>query len=169
MTKYSYDLKLQIIQLHLDQSLGSKRLGKQFGIHDSIIQNWINLYHHHGADGLRSTHTRYSVEFKASVLSKMRAESWSYKTASAYFGIPSPSTVLTWVRRAQDEGVAGLQRKPWMPKDSPKKPPTMAKSPLEMTEVELREELARLRAENAYLKKLDALAQKKRSAAKKKH
>lgn len=167
MTKYSYDLKLQIIQLHLEHGLGSKRLGKRFGINDSIIQNWLNLYRHHGSSGLRSRHTRYSAEFKAGVLQRMRAESWSYKTTSAFFGIPSPSTVLTWVRREAVEGAAGLQRKSGMPKGPPKRPSSGDKPSSEMSEAELRDELEYLRAENAYLKKLDALVQRKRSVAKK--
>ncbi|CAN0605684.1 unnamed protein product, partial [Ectocarpus sp. 12 AP-2014] len=93
MTKYSYDDKRQVIEYHLATGAGAKRLSHRFGADRTHIQNWISLYKAHGFAGLNKRSGHYSTAFKTSVLEKMRAESWSAKTASAHFGIAAPSTV----------------------------------------------------------------------------
>lgn len=168
MTKYSFEDKRQVIDHHLRTGSGAKSLGKRFGISPSQILHWINLHHYHGWDGLTRRSRSYTVAFKLSVISRMHAESWSAKTASAFFGIPSPSTVETWAKRYAASGEAGLIRRPKrMQRKRPKKKVNLEelldKPIAEMTAEELREELLYRRAETDYLKKLDALVQKRRS------
>lgn len=168
MTKYSLDDKRQIIDYHLATGAGARRLSRRFGIDPSHIRNWINLYRNHGFEGLTKRSGHYSVAFKTSVLAKMRAESWSAKTASAHFGIASPSTVETWAKRFAQAGEAGLSRRPKRmkrkrPKRQVKLDEILDKPVEEMTAEELREELLYRRAETDYLKKLEALVREQRS------
>lgn len=168
MTKYSVDDKRQVIDYYVNTGAGCKRLGRRFGIDPSHIQHWINLYESHGFEGLTRRSGHYSVAFKTSVLCKMRAESWSAKTASAHFGIPSPSTVATWANRFAQAGEAGLSRRPKRmkrkrPKGRVDLDEILDKPVEEMSTDELREELLYRRAETDYLKKLEALVRDQRS------
>lgn len=169
MTKYSLDAKRQIIDYHLATGAGAKQLSRRFGVNRTQIQNWIALYKNHGFEGLIRQPRHYSIAFKTGVLAKMRAESWSAATASAHFGIASPSTVMTWMRRFAQDGEDGLSRRPKrMKSKKPKKHVNLDeivdKRVEEMTAEELREELRYRRAETAYLKKLEALVRAQRSS-----
>ncbi|EAQ98881.1 Transposase [Congregibacter litoralis KT71] len=168
ITKYSFDDKCQIIDYHLATGDGARRLSRRFGVGPSHIRNWLSLYQHHGYEGLTKRSGHFSVAFKTSVLSKMRAESWSAKTASAHFGIASPSTVATWAKRFAQAGEAGLSRRPKRmkrkrPKGRADLDEILDKPVEEMTAEELREELLYRRAETDYLKKLEALVREQRS------
>ena len=107
----------------------------------------------------------------------MEEESWSSRQASAFFNIPTRSTVQTWLKRYNEGGADALidrRRGPTMLKSKkpsrPRQPVSdREKSVAGMTPEEMRQELEYLRAENAYLKKLEALVQKKQSASKKSH
>lgn len=168
MSKYTFEDKKRVIDHHLRTGEGDKRLGRRFGINPAHIRNWILLHQNHGFDGLSRRSGSYSVAFKTGVLAKMRAESWSTGTTSAFFGIPSPSTVDTWAKRYALAGEAGLKRRPKAVKRKPpKQKPKLAKlqdKPVEeMTAEELREELLFRRAETDYLKKLEALVRQRQS------
>lgn len=169
MTKYSLDDKRRVIDYHLATGAGAQRLSRHFGISPSLIRNWVNLHKHHGYEGLSRRSVHYSVPFKTSVLTKMRAESWSTRTASAHFGIASPSTVETWAKRFAQAGEAGLSRRPKRmkrkrPKQHVKLDDVLDKRIEDMSAEELREEVRYRRAETDYLKKLEALVREQRSA-----
>jgi transposase len=94
----------------------------------------------------------------------------SVRETAAIFNIASHSTILSWQRSLELDGVDALQSKK-------KGRPTMKKdlndlnAQLEEGSVEaLQAEIERLRMENAYLKKLNALVQiKEKSPNKTKH
>lgn len=49
---YSKEFKLQVIQIHFDEHIGSVRLGQRLGIDDSRIRTWIRKFKAYGEAGL---------------------------------------------------------------------------------------------------------------------
>lgn len=170
MAKYSTDFKVQVAQYHLENGGGWRKTAVHFGLDHGTVRNWCSIYKLHGPEGLSKHSQIYTVADKLQVLQRMEQENWSTRQTSAYFNIPTPYTVQSWLRRYNEGGADSLVnrcRGPRMTK--PKKPPSPKEKSVEgMTPEEMREELEYLRAENAYLKKQEALIQEKRSAPGKK-
>ncbi|WP_412525428.1 IS3 family transposase [Burkholderia lata] len=158
MTKYSEELRRQVVQEHLAEGLGSIRLAKRHGIDRSAIRRWIAAYRVHGDNGLRRKTSRYDAQFKLSVLLHMWRAELSYRQVAAIFDIRSPGCIGQWERLYHDGGLAALaprpRERPRKMNDSP--PPQSAnKKPTveERSREELLKEIEYLRAEVAYLKK----------------
>jgi len=170
MSKYSSEFKLKIVQHYLEGKVGYMTLTQLYGVNPRYIANWVKLYEQHGTEGLAKRHTNYSVEFKLSVLKKVIEEYWSINQASAYFNIPAPSSVLSWVRLYNQGGVGALDPKPKgrrPVKRTSKDIQTLLKKPInELSHEELLQRVHYVEVENAYLKKLEALAQQKALANK---
>lgn len=173
MVKYDERFKLSVVQSYETGTQGYKSVARRYGLDYKMVERWVALYRQHGLLGLRRKLSHYSVEFKLSVLHRMREEDLSATQAIALFNIRGGAGVVTdWQRRYHEQGPAGLQPKPrGRPKkmkdpESPK--PTDAKGAEARSREELEEELEYLRAEVAYLKKLRALLQSKERVAQKK-
>lgn len=170
MAKYSTDFKIKVARYRLENDCGSRETAIRYNLDHGTVRKWCSLYKIHGPEGLTKHAQTYSAKYKLQVLERMQHEGWSTREASAYFNIPTPSTVQTWLRRYNEGGAAALVNRPrGRAMSKKKKPPSPAGGPVEgMTPEEMRQELEYLRAENAYLKKLEALIQEKRSAREKK-
>jgi len=170
MSKYSSEFKLKIVLQYLEGKVGYKALGHIHGVYYRHIANWVRLYQQHGSEGLAKRHTNYSVEFKLNVLKKHFENSWSNQETSAYFNIPAPSSVLSWVRLYNQGGVGALDPKPKgrrPVKRTANDIQTLLKKPInELSHEELLQRVHYVEVENAYLKKLEALAQQKALANK---
>ena len=130
-----------------------------------MVRRWVQRYLQHGIAGLRKKHSRYSVEFRISVLQRMWRDQMSYRQVSALFDLRNPSAVSDWER--QDH--AGTLVFPAGHKMPSKPTEPAAPQPDEtLTREQLLEVVKNLRAEVAYLKKLEALIQAKKLAAQKK-
>ncbi|WP_142288248.1 helix-turn-helix domain-containing protein, partial [Bacillus sp. EAC] len=68
MTKISLDQKLIAIHKYLDGHGSYDSIGKSIGVRKRIVQTWVAFYNEYGVDGLTSTYTNYSIEFKMDVL-----------------------------------------------------------------------------------------------------
>ena len=93
MSKYSYDLKLEIIRRY-EEGFGSTILSKEFNISHDTINNCIMAYNLYGEVRLKKSlsKTRYSGEFKLSVLKYRINNETSYSETAQVFGIKNPST-----------------------------------------------------------------------------
>jgi transposase len=177
MSKYSIDFKTTVVQYHIEKGGGARSTAVHFGIDHATVRNWYKAYQLHGVHAFSKRSKPYTVKDKLKILKRMDEENWSSRQASAFFNIPTRSTIQTWLKRYNEGGADALinrRRGPTMPKPKkpsrPRQPASDPDKPVAgMTPEELRQELAYLRAENAYLKKRDALVQEKRSASKKKH
>jgi transposase len=177
VSKYSIDFKTRVVQYHIEKGGGARSTAVHFGIDHATVRNWYKAYQLHGALAFSKRSQTYTVKEKLKILQRMDKENWSSRQASAFFNIPTRSTIQTWRKRYNEGGADALinrRRGPTMP--NLKKPsrlrqpaPDPEKPAVGMTPEKLRQELAYLRAENAYPKKRDALVQEKRSASKKKH
>ena len=177
MSKHSIDFKTRVIQYHIEKGGGARSTAVHFGIDHATVRKWYEAYQLHGVLAFSKRSQPYTVEEKLKILQRMEEESWSSRQASAFFNIPTHSTVQTWLKRYNEGGADALidrRRGPTMLKSKkpsrPRQPVSdREKSVAGMTPEEMRQELEYLRAENAYLKKLEALVQKKQSASKKSH
>lgn len=67
MTKYSYELKKQVVQDYLEGLGGYKKLAKKYNLASKgIILNWLNVYEHYGFEGLEIKRKKrsYTTKFK---------------------------------------------------------------------------------------------------------
>jgi len=166
MSKYTKELKLQVIQDYELFKLGYTALSKKHDVNRSLLKKWIYGYQRHGADYFEKRTQIYSAEFKLSVLQHMKDHRMSLMRVAALFGIPAFTTVLQWQRLYNAGGEDALIAKPRGRPKMTKPKPEVDKHPKEMTQEELLEEVLNLRAERDYLKKLQTLIQEKQLAAK---
>jgi len=122
---------------------------------------------------LRRKRSRYSADFKLSVLERMWQEGLSYCQTLTLFDIRGSTEVIAcWERQYHAGGLDALEPKPrGQPRKmtAPKLPKRQGPQPEDTRTLEqLRKENEYLRTEVAYLKKLDALVRANRQAAQKK-
>lgn len=161
--------KLKAVKRLLELKESKSKISSELGINESTLRKWVRYYKYYGIKGLASKSNTYTLAFKLKVLQQMKKRCLSLKQASLEYGIPSDSTVLTWLRIYEQEGKLGLSKiTTGRPKKMPlKKTKKQSKVPL-TREQKLVEENKSLRAELDLLKKLDALIQA-REVTKKKH
>ena len=177
MERYSYELKLKIVRENRD-GYGRKYLSKKYNIPEGTIHRWIEQYQSFGSSGIEKSmgKTKYSGEFKLSVLKYRQINQLSYRETSEHFNIKNYTTIANWKRKYYEEGIEGLhgfvgKTKKAGDTDMSKKTDkerNLTKSESEEL-IKLRNRNEYLEAENLYLKKLDALIREKKSQTKKKH
>ncbi|TWT27587.1 IS3 family transposase [Planomicrobium sp. CPCC 101110] len=159
MAKFTVEDKIRAARAYLAGQESKEELAKRYGVNARGLQQWVELYRHHGEDGLRKRYTNYTAEFKLDVLNFMKDTGASSLEAAAVFNIPSRTTVGKWKKAMDQSGTEALipmkKGRPPM-KNKPKKPtnPVMPKESLQ-------EEVERLRMENAYFKKVECLSEGK--------
>lgn len=167
--KYSYEVKLKVVEEYLEGALGYRLLAEKYNVsHPSLIVKWVNQYRESGKQGLqrKKTHKKYPLNFKLDVLRFKQDTGASYRETANAFGISEPSLIANWKRAYTTEGAPVLNklrgRPPQMPKsnkDDHKK--SQKKKVDESSEIErLKKENDYLRIELAYLKKLEELGLK---------
>jgi transposase len=163
--KYSSDFKLKAVKAYLKEG-SFTGLSKRFNIPRSVLKRWVGHYTKQGAVSLLRQQNTYSVAFKHQVVRAYQAGGLSLNDCLFKYQIPSPSTLLAWIRQYEQFGVDGFSRARGRPR-SMKNKLIKRYGPLTRLE-ELENENLRLRAENELLKKLDALIRQKEAAQKKK-
>ena len=156
MSKYSDELKLQIVKEHQELKLGAKSLQKKYGIHHSLINQWISQYELTG--NFTKPNRNYSGEFKLKVLNYQQEHHLSDPQTALIFQIPGQGTICAWRKKYITGGTEALFQKQGRRSNMPKKSLIPNKPREEWTKDE---ELAYLRMENEYLKKLNALVQER--------
>jgi transposase len=160
MSKVSRTIKfkVQVVQHFLCTTDGQRKTAARFGVDQSDVRQWVNLFKAHGVNGLVSFQRKLSPSEKEAVILYMREHRLSARQTAVHFNIKSINTVSTWVRRYDEHGLEGLHYQRSGRKKMPK--PPVRRKPQKQTPgltPDEREELEQLRAENAYLKKLQAL------------
>lgn len=169
MAKYDAKFKYEIVQRCLRDGDSAKAVGKEFKIGHSTVRRWVNMYRHHGLDGLNKKHEHYSADFKLSVLKLMKQDGLSHRETEAMFNLRGIGTVSRWSRLYHDQGLNGLKskRRGRAEMTKPKHSPKPLKTPVEdgRTRQDLLDEIEYLRAEVDFLKKRRALIQAEKAAA----
>ena len=169
MSKYSIELKLDVIEHYMSGKDGFNRTAEHFGISRSAIKKWVAAYQVHGAESLIKRRASYTAEFKLSVVQHMHQHGLSLLATAAHFNIPALSSILQWQQLYNDGNLTAFARNQQPTMNTPTYAPTTssdtAKPADTRTREELLDEVEYLRAEVAYLKKLDALIRAKKQAA----
>ena len=160
MSKYSNELKLQVIKYYLEENHSYSECCKKFNIpsHAGIIK-WVKRYEMYGIEGiLKQKISSYDGNFKQHVVEYMHANHLSAGETANYFRLAGSDRVLKWERIYYEEGPQALfeERRGRTKKMGSKK----NKKNINENE-DLLEEVQRLRMENEYLKKLNALVQER--------
>ena len=161
--KYDYKFRLQCVEAVVKNNRPARVVASEKGIVFSNLRLWLGFYRQYGKDGLKGRkYQYYDVSFKLKVIQTIEKELLSLREACIRFNVPSESTIVSWKRVFEAEGILGFNNKPKgrPPKMKPPIKRKARKSSKPLTrEQELLEELEYLRAENALLKKLQALVQ----------
>ena len=169
MAKYSYEIKLKVVQAYLNGEGGYKYLSKKYDVsHHSLVKTWINAYREFGKEGLMRSrqNNNYSFQFKLSVVELYLSSEVSYQELALSQGINNPALITRWVNDFRIAGPDALRpkkkgRKKTLAINENKKlsKATEEKSVNTSAEhiKELEDELLKLRIENAYLKELRRL------------
>ena len=100
--KYSKEFKLKLIKEHNVDGISYWKLGKNYGIHASIIQSWRETYATFGEDGLEKHNVNlynYSSEFKQMVVAEYLKGNISLRDLAHKHKILAPSTVKRWIKQ----------------------------------------------------------------------
>ena len=159
MTKFTCNEKYEAVRLYMSGKQSYADIAREMGVAKSSVRKWVALYQAHGREGLISTYTNYSIEFKIDVLNYMNETGASLLETAAVFKIPSPNTISAWRQLVETNGLDALRSKKRGRRAMKKQPKKT--QPAEGSKEALVAELEYLRAENAYLKKLNALVQEK--------
>ena len=170
MAKYSYELKLEVVEAYLNGKGGYVHLATKYNIPSKTrIEEWVKTYREFGKEGLmRSRQNKnYSFQFKLSVVELYLSSEVSYQELAFSQGINNPSQIVKWVNDFRIAGPDALKPK----KRGRKKSLDINKTKInsaqstEKTSVDtssehlkqLEDENLKLRIENAYLKELRRL------------
>lgn len=158
-SKFTIQFKEDLVKEYLQGKSSSIELSVKYGISDRYLRRLATEYDAQGGFIKPISNKVYEPSFKLTCVLSVLKDKLSLTEASLKFGIPTDSTLFTWIRRYEQFGEAGLATKrgrpPVMP--VPKKKKKERSSDPKIAALE--DELEYLRAENAYLKKLRALIQ----------
>ncbi|SET15558.1 Transposase and inactivated derivatives, partial [Enterococcus malodoratus] len=94
MAKYSFELKVKIVQEYLDGKGGAKYLSKKHGIKsERQVKDWINVYREFGEEGLlrKRQNQIYSVQFKMDAIELYQTSELSYREVANQLGMNNPT------------------------------------------------------------------------------
>lgn len=159
MARFTVEEKFNMIMRYIGGNESYEEIGRELGVSKSVMQGWVRLYEHQGAEAFCQPYTTYTQQFKLDVLSYMNEMGTSSLETAAIFNISSSGMIRNWRKAFEIGGIDALQPKkkgrPSMKKET--KSYVKKTSPVEGSIEALRAENERLRMENTYLKKLNAL------------
>jgi transposase len=160
--KYNYEFKLRCVEEVLKKHRSVNAVANENSIAYSNLKRWISFYIEYGNEGLfqRQKSKIYSANFKLKVIQAIQNKCISLNKACLTFNIPRGTTIRSWQKKYEEEGLAGLKPKPKGRPVSMQFKRKKRKSDRPLTrEEELLRENEYLRAENELLKKFNALVQ----------
>ncbi len=162
MSKYSNNLKLEVVQYYFSNHCGYGLTAEHFNIPSATtVKKWVKKYEKHGDKGLiRNKKASYSGEFKQKVVEYMHSNHLSGNETAIHFNLANENIPNKWERIYYEEGPQALYKERRGRKKNMSSKPRKKKLSKE-NEEDLIEEVQRLRMENAYLKKLQALVQER--------
>ncbi|WP_370652299.1 transposase [Caballeronia sp. TF1N1] len=103
MGKYTEQAKLAAVKDYCAGHDGRKVVARRHGINVESLRRWAALYRVHGAEGVQEKRrATYSLEFKLSVLQRMRNDELSYRQVAALFDNRNFNIIGNW-EHAYDE------------------------------------------------------------------
>lgn len=161
MSKYSTELKLDVVNYYLKKQPGYTLTAEKFDIPRSLVVRWVRKYKENGYEGLiKNQKISYDGNFKQNVVEYMHNNHLSCQETAFHFNLAGDYVVSKWERIYYEEGPQGLYIERRGRKKNMSSKPKKKKLNKEVEE-DLIAENQRLRMENEYLKKLNALVQER--------
>ena len=167
MVKYSYELKLQIVQDYLSGAGGIRFLTNKYSISSvELVRRWVNAYKEFGSTGLqrKRQNASYDSKFKLNAVNLYLTSELSCREVGNKLGVNNRSLITLWVREYRKHGaLAFVPKSPGKPRKEVKVSLTKADAPknkateLEKKLAETQKELLYLKVENEYLKGMRSL------------
>ena len=167
MTKFTFDIKLQAVQLYLS-GMGSTTIARRLGIKkDSNVLMWVARYRKYGIQGLEIRQSKYDYagEFKLRVLNWKKQHKASFTQTALHFDISNVGTIAGWQKKLDRHGKEALFTRRGRAKHMTTNHNHQASKQLSELK-RLKAENQALRVENEYLKKLEALVQHREQSKK---
>ena len=160
MSKYSSELKLEIVNFYLKNNYSIKYVANHFGIpHDEMVRRWVKRFEKHGELGLsKNKKISYDGNFKNYVVKYMHDNHLSAIETAIYFNLGGTSVINKWERIYYEKGPQALYEER---RGRAKEMNSKTKKKNLNKEEDLIAEIHNLRMENEYLKKLNALVQER--------
>ena len=100
MAKYSYELKLKIVEDYMNGKGGYNFLAGKYGIADhSTVRKWVTSYKTLGKDSLKRSRQNksYSVQFKLDAVELYLTTEMSYQELATELEMNDPTRLAGWV------------------------------------------------------------------------
>ena len=162
--KHSYETRLLAVRKCLSGQ-APHAVGRQLGIADDYVSEWLNLYKLEGESGLQKRPMkRANFEEKCKIVCEIDKKHVPLHVASAKYRV-ARSTLRCWRHIVRKDGYEALREVKYGRKYASMGRPKKKEPVTELEKLQRENEL--LRAENAYLKKLRALVTERERLSKK--
>lgn len=145
MTKYSPELKAQIVHEYLSNKGSTRILGRKYNINHRLIRNWIQRYKAQGINALKNRRKKrkFTADFKLNVIDYYQTHEDSTADVAFKFDL-LPSQVSIWCLQFKRDGIEALKPHPKGRPSKVKHPKKQVRHLNHKTEVErLKEELTK--------------------------
>lgn len=168
MTKYTPEMKLEIVKSVLDDGLTVGEASRKYNAGKGDIRKWVAAYQVHGMAGIARQQTCYTGEFKQEAVEYMIANKLSMRETTAKYNLGCHDVISKWERIYMHEGPEGLYKEHRGGASDVNIRKVQSRKLDKTLEEDLIAENQRLRMENDYLKKLNALVQEREKSELKK-
>ena len=99
-TKYTKELKIQIVKRYLSGEGSYESLAKEIGANETVVLRWVKKYQASGdtAFDISKTNASYTKEFKIQVVTDYLNSTGSFNELMIKYNIPSQETIRKWVK-----------------------------------------------------------------------
>lgn len=107
MTKYSFELKLKVVQDYDNGVGGCDYLAKKYHVtNEAIVRRWVKAYKELGAVEIqrKRQNTVYSTQFKLNAVNLYLTSEKSYGELAHELGMNNPPLLTRWVSNYRKKG-----------------------------------------------------------------
>lgn len=154
MTKYSFELKLKVVQDYDNGVGGCDYSAKKYHVtNEAIVRRWVKAYKELGAVGIqrKRQNTVYSTQFKLNAVNLYLTSEKSYGELAHEMGMNNPPLLTRWVSNYRKKGEFAFSNVQGRPRKEPELLEISIKKAKDVVN-ETEQELARLQNDNLNLR-----------------
>lgn len=111
MAKFTAEDKWQAVLRYLTGKESSIRIASSLETDKKAVLKWVIQYEYNGVEAFVKRYTNYTQQFKLDVLNYMIGNGTSLLETTALFNIAIPSTIGSWRKQVDTQGIDALQSK----------------------------------------------------------
>lgn len=98
-SKYSKELKIQIVKRYLNEEKSTVQLANEIGARDSVVGVWVKKYRKYGESAFeeKKNNSSFTKEFKLKVINAYLNNKGSMDDLAIKYNIPSSKTLSIWI------------------------------------------------------------------------